>query len=91
MVFMVIIALVFLILKGAKMIQELEDLKTQVAASVAAETAAVTKVKSLEGQVASLTTQLAAAQAAAIQPADLASLVQAKTDLAASATALAAA
>ena len=73
------------------MLQEVVDLQAQVAASVAAEAAAVTKLQGLEAQVATLQTELTTAQAAAIQPADLASLVQAKTDLAASATTLAAA
>ena len=73
------------------MIQEVVDLQAQVAASVAAEAAAVTKLQGLEAQVATLQTELTTAQAAAISDADKAALVQAKTDLATSQASLAAA
>ena len=73
------------------MLQEVVDLQAQVAASVAAEAAAVTKLQGLEAQVATLQTELTTAQAAAISDADKAALVQAKTDLATSQASLAAA
>lgn len=73
------------------MIQELEDLKVQVAASVAGEAAAVAKVQGLASENANLKAQLATAQASVVSDADKADLVKAKSDLATSASALAAA
>lgn len=79
----------FLLLLGIiYMLAEVQSLKDQVVATVAAESRVKASVVTLTAQVADLTNQLAAANANAVTAEDKAAIVQATSDLKASADAL---
>lgn len=80
-----------ILIRSCQMVKEIEDLKTQVVASLAVESAAVAKLKAAEAHAADLQAQLDAAKAAAVTDADKADLVKVASDLKVSADALAAA
>lgn len=80
-----------LLIRSCQMVQELDALKSQVAASLVVESAASAKVKDLTAKVSDLQAQLDAAKAVAVTEADKADLTKAAADLKASADALAAA